>query len=178
LGVSNGAGSVPDGLVIGVFAGSHGLRGEAKLRPLTEFPERIARLKELRLRWPNGTEERRRVRGVRYHQQMALVLLEGVTTPEAAKELRGVAAVIDLEDAAPLPEGRYYEHQLIGLRVLTPEGEELGRVTEVIPGLANDVYVAGPYLIPATRDAVVRLDPEEGVLVVRSRDFLVGEEVR
>lgn len=171
-------GNVPDGLVIGVFGGSHGVRGEAKLRPLTEFPERIARLKELRLRWPNGQEERRKVLGVRYHQQMALVRLEGVTTPETATELRGVAAVIDLEDAAPLPEGRYYEHQLIGLRVLTPEGEELGTVTEVMPGLANDVYVAGPYLIPATRDAVVRLDPEEGVLVVRSRDFIVGEDVR
>ena len=62
--------------------------------------------------------------------------------------------------------------------MLTPEGEELGRITEVMEGASNDVYVAGRYLIPATHDAVLRLDPEEGVLVVRSREYLEGEEVR
>jgi 16S rRNA processing protein RimM len=176
--LSEGGKKTPDGLLIGVLVGSFGVRGEIKLRTFTEFPERIKQLKELRLRWRDGKEERRKLLGVRDHQPMMLVRLEGVTTPEAASELRGVEVVIDLDQAAPLPPGRYYEHQIVGLRVLTPEGEQLGVVKEVMAGLANDVYIAPPYLIPATRDAVIRLDPEEGVLVVRSREYLEGEEVR
>ena len=86
--------------------------------------------------------------------------------------------MVGLEEAAPLPEGRFYEHQILGLRVVTPEGEELGRVREIMRLPSNDVYVAGALLIPATHDAIVRLDPEEGVLVVRSREYLQGEEVR
>src|SRR4051812_22622625 len=168
----------PDALVIGVLVGPHGTQGEVKLLPLTEFPERIATLQELRLRFPEGDEQRRRVLGVRAHKGMFLFRLEGAATREDAEDLRNVQVLIDMEQATPLPEGRYYQHQILGLRVLTPEGEELGRVREIIEGGSADVYVAGPYMIPATHDAVLRLAPEEGVLVVRSKEYLEGEEVR
>jgi len=167
-----------DTLVVGVFVGAHGLRGEVKLRPLTEFPERLPRLRELRFRLPDGREEMRAVVSTRQHREMLLVTLEGVGDREAADALRGAEVLMDAADAPPLPEGRYYVHQLLGLRVVTPDGEELGRITEVLPYPANDVYVAGRYLIPATHDAVLRLAPEEGVVVVRSRDYLEGEEIR
>jgi len=167
-----------EGLVIGEFVGVHGVRGEVRLRPLTEFPERIPRLKELRIRFPNGREASYRLLGARLHQTLYLLRLEGVATRDEAEALRGAAALISLEDAVRLPPGRYYHHQLLGLRVLTPEGEELGRIREVLEGPSNDIYVAGRYLIPATHDAVERLSPEEGVLVVRSREYLEGEEIR
>ncbi len=167
-----------DALVVGILVGPHGVRGEVKLRLETEFPERIPQLKELRLRHPDGVEETRRLRGSRPHKGMLLLRLEGVDDMDAAEALRGAVVLVPLEQAAPLPEGRFYEHQILGLRVVTPEGEELGRVTEVMAGASNDVYVCGRYLIPATKDAVLRLDPAEGVLVVRSREYLEGEEVR
>lgn len=164
--------------MVGELVGGHGVRGEVKLRPLTEFPERIPRLKELRVRMPDGAQERYRVLGVRLHQAMYLVRLEGIETRDDADALRGAAVLIDADAATPLPEGRYYVHQLLGLRVLTPDGEELGRISEVIEGRSNDVYVAGPWMIPATHDAVLRLAPDEGLLVVRSREYLEGEDVR
>jgi 16S rRNA processing protein RimM len=165
-------------LVVGAIVGPHGIRGEVKLRPLTEFPERLSKLKQLRLRMPDGSEETHKVLKVRAQPDMFLVLLEGVQTRNDAELLRGAQAVVSLEDAVPLPEGRYYEHQLLGLRVVTPNGEELGVVREIMPGASNDVYVAGDYLIPATHDAIVRLAPEEGIIVVRSKEYLEGEEVR
>lgn len=167
-----------EGLVVGILVGTHGLRGEVKLRPVTEFPERLSRLSELRLRMPDGEERRLRVLGSRANKEMRLLRLEGVESIEEAEALRGAEVVIDLEEAAPLPEGRYYQHQILGLRVVTPEGEELGRVTDIMEGASNDVYVAGRYMVPATRDAVLRLAPEEGVIVVRSKEYLEGEEVR
>jgi 16S rRNA processing protein RimM len=164
-----------DALIIGAVVAAHGLRGEVKLRALTEFPERIPHLKELRLRFPDGHEERRKLLSARAQQDVFIVRLDGSADREHAEALRGVQVLIDLKDAAPLPEGRYYEHQILGLRVVTPDGEELGTVTEVIAGSSNDVYVAGPYLIPATHDAVKRLAPEEGIIVVHSKEYLLGE---
>ncbi|MCC2672949.1 MAG: rRNA processing protein RimM [Armatimonadetes bacterium] len=169
---------VVETLVVGAFVGPHGVRGDLKLRPLTEFPERIPQLKELRLRLPDGSEQRRRVRSIRDQQGVFVLHLEGVETRDAAEALRGTQVVVDLADAAPLPEGRYYEHQILGLRVVTPEGEELGVVRGIIPGVSNDVYVAGDYMIPATHDAIARLAPEEGIIVVHSKAYLEGEEVR
>lgn len=163
---------------MGAIVGPHGIRGEVKLRPLTEFPERLPKLKQLRLRMPDGSEETRKVLKIRAQHDMFLVLLEGVPSRNEAELLRGAQAVVPLEEAAPLPEGRYYEHQILGLRVVTPDGEELGVVREIMPGASNDVYVAGNYLIPATHDAILRLAPEEGLIVVRSKEYLEGEEVR
>lgn len=167
-----------EALVVGAIVGPHGIRGEVKLRPLTEFPERLRQFKELRLRLPEGDETRYRVRSMRDQQGVFIVKFEGIDTRNDAETLRGAQVVIDMADAAPLPEGRYYEHQILGLRVVTPDGEELGVVREIMPGASNDVYVAGDYLIPATHDAIERLAPEEGVIVVRSKSYLEGEEVR
>jgi 16S rRNA processing protein RimM len=167
--------------VIGSLVGAHGIQGELKLRPVTEFPDRIARLRELRLRFPRQPDrpaEVRRLRGMRTHHEMYLVRLEGVEDRNAAEALLGAEVWVPTAEAAPLPPGRYYEHQLVGLRVVTPAGDELGVVSEVIAGHSNDVYVAGELLIPATHDAIVKLAPEEGLIVVRSREYLEGEEVR
>jgi 16S rRNA processing protein RimM len=165
-------------IVVAAIVGAHGIRGEVKLRPLTEFPERLGKLKSLRLRLPDGREESRRVLGVRPMPDHLLVRLEGAATRDDAEALRGSVVLLDAGELPPLPEGRYYEHQILGLRVVTPGGEELGRVTQIIPGASNDVYVAGRFMVPATHDAVLRLAPEEGVIVVRSKEYLEGEEVR
>lgn len=172
---SGPAGGEDDLLVVGAIVGSHGIRGELKVRPLTEFPERIPKLRQLRLRFPDGRLATHRVRSARTHGEMVLFTLAGVEDRSAADALRGAQVVIEASEAPPLPEGRYYVHDLIGLRVVTPEGEELGTVSDVLQYPANDVYVAGPYLIPATHDAVLRLAPEEGLIVVRSRRYLEGE---
>jgi 16S rRNA processing protein RimM len=167
-----------EALVIGALVGPFGVRGEVKLRPLTEFPDRIPALKRLRLRMPDGEEQQLQVLGGRWHKEMYLVRLEGIDTMDDAETLRGAAVLVDLAEAAPLPEGRYFEHQILGLKVVTPSGEELGTIRQIIPGASNDVYVAGRWMIPATHDAVLRLAPEEGLLVVRSKEYLEGEEVR
>jgi 16S rRNA processing protein RimM len=164
--------------VVGTLVGPHGVTGEVKLRPLTDYPERLEHLKTLQLRFPDGEAATYPVLGRRWHREMLLVRLDGVLDRDAAEALRDAQVVVPVEDAAPLPEGRFYEHQILGLRVVTPDGEELGRVTQIMNLPSNDVYVAGDFLIPATHDAIERLDPEAGVVVVRSREYLEGEEVR
>jgi hypothetical protein len=79
--------------------------------------------------------------------------------------------------AEPLPEGHFYLHDVIGLRAVTADGEELGIVTDVLRSPANDVYVAGSLLIPAVKAVVDRIDPAAGLLVVHSKDALATVEV-
>jgi 16S rRNA processing protein RimM len=105
-----------------------------------------------------------------------VIRLEGVDGREAAEALAG--RYLERE-AAPLPAGSYYWHQLVGLRVTDEEGGELGRVVEVFRAGGNEVYrIEGPrgeLLIPALERVVVRIDPAAGVMVVRPNAALPEE---
>ena len=71
---------------------------------------------------------------------------------------------------SPLPAGHYYHHQLIGLNIVTTDGEALGAVTEILPGQSNDNYVVegprGQLLIPAIEDVIQSVDLERGEIVI------------
>ena len=73
-------------------------------------------------------------------------------------------------EAWKLPRGRFYWHQIVGLRVVTTEGEEIGTVSEILETGANDVYVVkgsgGERLIPAIKQVVTEIAPERGEMVV------------
>lgn len=166
-----------EGLIIGRIVGSHGLRGEVKILPLTDFPERIGEYRHITLRWRDGKEEAHEITASRPHKNVILVKLKGFQDINQVERLRDTEVWVPAEELAPLPEGHFYVHEILGMRVVTPEGEVIGPVTEVIRAPANDVYVAGGLLIPATRDAVERIDPAAREIVVRSREFLVGVEV-
>jgi 16S rRNA processing protein RimM len=174
--VSRSGGS-PGELLLGRIVGPFGRVGEVKLYPYTDFPERIGEYETLTLRMPDGRSQTREVERARPHKGVILVKLGGVDSIDEAEALRDAEVWIDASQAAPLPEGHYYLHDLIGLQVVAPDGEVLGEISEVLRGPANDVYVAGPYLIPATHDAVAAVDLEARRLIVRSREFLEAEEV-
>jgi 16S rRNA processing protein RimM len=166
-----------EGLIVGELVGPHGVIGEVKLYPLTDFPERLRRYRRLILLLPDGTRREVRVQRARPHKNVWLLKLREIHTPEEVDELRGAKVIVPPELIQPLPEGHFYLHEVIGLRVVTPDGEDLGRVTDVLRTPANDVYVAGSLMIPAVTEMIERLDPSEGVLVVRSKDVLQSEEV-
>jgi 16S rRNA processing protein RimM len=164
-------------LIVGELVGPFGIQGEVKLYPLTDFPDRLRRYRRLVLALPDGSQREVRVQRARPHKNLWLLKLREIHTPEEAEALRGAQAIVPAELAEPLPEGHFYLHDVIGLRVVTPEGEELGTVTDVLRNPANDVYVVGSLLIPAVKEIVERIDPAEGVLVVRSKEALAVDEV-
>ena len=165
-------------LIAGRLVGPFGVRGEVKLLPLTDFPERLEQLETLRLQLPDGTRQERRLLGIRPHKRLYVVRLSDCGSVEDAEALRDAEVRVPEDEEAPLPEGEYYVHQIVGLRVVTEDGEELGTVEDIIRTGANDIYRVGRLLIPATCDAVLRLDPAAGVIVTRPRAYLEGEELR
>jgi 16S rRNA processing protein RimM len=161
-----------------VVIGSHGVEGEMKLRLTTDDPEHLLKVKRVYL---GSAESATRVRGMRFHNGLALVRLAGIETPERARELTGTPIRIAGKDARPLAPGEYYLYQVVGLSVRNEVGEEIGTVTDVMETGANEVFVvtprAGgePVLIPSLADVVLDLQPDAGFMVVRPLVFY-GEE--
>ena len=155
----------PGFVAVGQIGAPWGVRGDVKVRPLTDFPERFQPGAPL---WVQG--RRHEVQRSRWSRGLVYLALSEIDSRNAAEELRGALLEVPEHDLAPLPEGQYYRFQILGLEVWTTEGACLGRVAEILSTGSNDVYVVrgGPreMLIPAIEDVVKEIDLEGGRLVV------------
>ena len=154
-------------VVVGVVVGAHGLRGELRVLPQTDFPGELVRRAEL---WLEQAGQGRlcRVETGRRQADKGLVLLKLAHCDDrtAAEALRGAVLKIRPADVVPLGPGEYYEWQIIGLEVVTGAGESLGQVAEILRTGANDVYVVGGRLIPAIADVIRSVDLDAGRIVI------------
>jgi 16S rRNA processing protein RimM len=145
--------------------GAKGLRGGMRIEPLTDWPERLA---PGELLFVEDEAEPRRVAAIEWGGRIPAIMLDGIDSREAAEALRD--RYLEVE-AAPLPEGSYYWHQLEGLAVTDPAGARLGTLTSVFRVGENEVYCveneAGQeLLIPALRDVVREIDLDGRRMVV------------
>jgi 16S rRNA processing protein RimM len=165
--------SAPGWLYVGRVTAPFGVSGEVRVVTETDFPERLAE----RPLFVGPDHRPMRVEHARPHGREMLLKLGGVDTVEAAEALRGAELSIAIADATPLPPGRYYLHQIVGLEVWTVNGERYGEVREVLSRLANDIYVvdrAGKeVLVPAIADVVKEIDIAAGRMVI---DVIPGLE--
>jgi 16S rRNA processing protein RimM len=157
------------GRVVGVF----GVQGAVKVLPLTDFDDRFGTGSELYLDGvPRGVEWSRR------QATTMVVKLAGLDSRTNAEALRGSYLEVPESAARPLPDGAWYYDQLLGLRVVTESGRDLGSIDEVMERPANDVWVAraetGETLIPATREVVRDVDLDARLVTVA--DWLVEVE--
>jgi 16S rRNA processing protein RimM len=166
--------SEPQFLAVGRVLRPHGLRGELRVEIHTDYPERFALYRQLYL---GSAYVPYRLEGHRFHQGVVLLTLEGIDDRNKATALQGQWVWIAMDDAVPLEEGEYYLHQVLDLRVITVDGEELGWVAEIIETGANDVYVVhgarGEILLPAIPEVIVKVDVQAGKMTVRLLDGLV-----
>jgi 16S rRNA processing protein RimM len=101
-----------------------------------------------------------------------VVKLATIDSVEDAEKLRGQDLTIPRSELYPLPQGQYYTFQIIGLKVVTTEGELLGHITEIMTTGSNDVYIVegkrGEILIPAIEDVVKSIDLKKGKVVIEA----------
>jgi len=165
----------PRFIAIGRILRPHGVRGEVVVEVWTDFPQRFDTIQTVYL----GNEieaEAWQVADTRWHKDRVLLKLQGCDNRTAAERLRGLLVQIPIEEAMPLPEGEYYPHQLVGLDVVTVEGENLGRLSDVLFTNANEVYVVvgprGQILLPAIAEVILKVDLQAGQMVVRLMEGL------
>jgi len=165
-------------VAIGEIARVHGLRGEVRVTPLTDHPERFARVRECVL-WDATRDERetRRITTARRHGDALLVTFAGCESPEDARSLVGRLIALPRAEALPPPAGSFYPWQLEGARVTTEDGRLVGRVTGIEHSGAQDLWVVAgegrEHLIPAVADIVLDVDVAAGRVVIRPPDGLL-----
>lgn len=161
---------VPEGyLAVGRIVGVHGIRGELKVEPHTDFPERFAPGVVLAM---GPTLEEVVVESGRSHKGHVLLALEGITDRNAADELRGLWLFVAEDEAIELDDETFWVHDILGLDVVTDEGQPLGVVADVLFTGANEVYVVRTpqrreILLPATDEVVLKIDLAARRMTVR-----------
>ncbi len=163
-----------DTVTVGQIERPFGVKGEVKVRSLSDVPGRLEGLKNVSLLARSGQTLETSVTHVRRVGGGFILGLTGVTTPEAAGLWRG-GFIRTIRGAVPgLPDGHYYECDLIGLVVSTEEGRLLGVLEEIwnLPG--NHVFVvrqgAKEVLIPAAKELIGAVDLEARTMTVRLID--------
>ena len=165
-------------VVIGEVTRPHGLRGELRVMPHTDRPERFAALAECVL-WDEATDVRavRRITAARRQGDAVLLSLAGCESVEAAAALVGKLVALPRAQALTPPPGRVYPWQLIGCRVLTDDGRSIGELTGIEPSPAHDLWVVRgaerEHLIPAVAEIVVEVDVEGRRVVIRPPEGLL-----
>ena len=156
-------------LEAGRIVNTHGVRGEVKIQPWADSPEFLRDFSRLYI---DGRPYR--LLSARVHKSSVIASLEGVDDVNAAMALRDKTVCIDRREAR-LPEGGYFIQDLIGAKVVTEDGAELGTLAEVLNMPASDVYVVRgerEILIPAVPQFIVSRDIDEGVITVRMMEGL------
>lgn len=169
------AASEPEYLIVAHITRPHGILGEVKAQIITQYPERLKKIRILYL----GNEHRPlRLQDVRYVDQGLLLRFETISDRKAADLLRDTLVYIHRQDAVPLNEGEYYLYQLEGIDVVTDAGDTLGKVTGVIETGANDVYVVtrpdgSEILLPVIPDVILNVDTQSRRMTVHLLNGLV-----
>jgi 16S rRNA processing protein RimM len=143
--------------IIGVITAPHGLQGAVKINPLSDFPERFAHLKSCYLRRRDGSVSEAKVIDVRQGNRCIYLTFDMFRTRNEAELLRGCEVCVAEKDSWPLPENTYYVSDLIGFRVVSDKGEDIGRLTDVIRGAQDILQIEGRFgelLVPFVNEWV------------------------
>jgi 16S rRNA processing protein RimM len=168
--------------VVGRVARPHGLRGQVVIDVETDFPgERFRPGVEVFVRQAADVRPVT-ITSVRFQRERPIIGLEGVATIESAEKLAGAELRVPVDRLAPLPEGTYYRHDLVGCRVEGAGGSLIGVVVEVEGDAGSSRLVVdapgGVVLVPLAAAICRTIDPARKRIVVDPPEGLLDLNVR
>ena len=161
----------------GVITQTHGVHGEVKVFPTTDDPERFLNLKYVFL--DTGREKMKlTIQSVKFFKQFVILKFKGINNINDIEKYKRCPLLVDRENAVELEEDEYFISDMIGMNVLTEDGEILGTLKDVIETGANDVYIVnskehGEVLIPAIKECILDVNVKEGRMLVHLMDGLI-----
>lgn len=159
-----------DLLKVGIITSTHGLRGEVKVFPTTDDAGRFLDLKEIIL--DTGKEKKTlTIERVKFFKNMVILKFKEFDDINDVEIYRQKELLVTRDQAVPLEENEYFIADLIGLKAVSDEGEDLGEIADVLQSAANDIYVikkAGiaDLLVPAIKECVKKVDIENGTIEI------------
>lgn len=164
-------------LRVGVISSTHGIKGEVKVYPTTDDPNRFKLLKEVLL--DTGKEHLPlEIEGVKFFKQMVILKFKGIDDINDIEKYRGRDLLITRENAVKLEKDEYFIFDLIDSEVITEEGQKLGVLAEILTTAANDVYVVKTaegkeILLPSIKECILDIDAENKKITVHLMKGLV-----
>lgn len=155
-----------DLFTIGQIVAPHGVRGDVRIYPDTDFPKRFLKMK---YGYING--KKYEVESARLHKRVVLMKFAGVDDRNAAELLVKKDLQVPREDLVPLQKGQHYIYDIIGSAVYDLQDHELGKLTDVLHTGSNDVYVVTAddgkeTLLAAIPDVIKSIDESAKKIVV------------
>ena len=152
-------------VVIGKISAPHGVRGEVRIVPLTDFPERFENLKTVFLEDDSKME----LESVKFSNKFIIAKFKNINSRNDIEIFNGKLLMLNRSVIPSLPEGEYYNFDIIGLEVIDDKGSKLGKITEVLKTGSNDVYVVEgkkQILVPALKKVVKEINLADGFMKV------------
>jgi len=172
-------GSEGELLLVGRVARPHGVRGHVIVNPETDFVEDRFRAGQVLLVGPEDRAEPREILDIKFHLRRPIIALGGIETMDDAEALAGAELWLPQSALAPLPEGTFYRHDLVGCDVFDTRAALVGRVTAVEGTLDRSLLVVdGSVMIPLVETICLEVDlparrvivnPPEGLLELYGR---------
>ncbi len=159
-----------DKLQVGVITSTHGIRGEVKVFPTTDDAQRFLDLKTVYL--DTGKEELElEIERVKFFKNLVILKFKNYDNINDIEKYKKCPILVTREDAVELEENEYFIADLIGLDAVSDEGENLGKISDVLQTGANDVYViknkgVKDILVPAIEQCVREVNLEENRIVI------------
>ncbi len=143
---------------VGVIINTFGVKGEVKIYPDIDYFDELERV------FIEGKEYK--IEKLREQKEIIIAKFEGIDDINQIEHLKNSEVMIALEDRPELPEGKHYVGDLLGLEVITEDGQVLGTLDNIYNTGANDIYEVGEILLPATDEVIKQIDMENKKIIV------------
>ena len=162
---------------VGVITQTHGIRGEVKVFPTTDDPMRFKKLKACVIQLKRETVQLE-VQSVKFFKQYVILKFKGYDNINDIEQFVKKDLMVTRDNAVKCEPGEYFICDLIGLKVVTDDGKELGTLTEVLETGANNVYEVTTtngkqVLIPVIDECILAHDMEAKTVTVHLLDGLL-----
>ncbi|TRZ38746.1 ribosome maturation factor RimM [Niallia circulans] len=166
---------------VGKVVNTHGIRGELRVISRTDFPEERYKVGNSIYFFGEGKKEpsELKVKTQRPHKNFHLLTFEGYDNVNEVEFMKGGTLKVPESFLGELPENEYYFHEIIGCKVETVEGDEIGVISEILTPGANDVWVIKTtkkteVLIPYIEEVVMKVDVKEKLVVIEPMEGLLS----
>jgi 16S rRNA processing protein RimM len=166
---------------VGKIVNTHGIKGEVRVISKTDFADqRYKKGNSLYLFMSDGGEPiELMVKSHRTHKNFDLLTFEGYDDINQLEGLKGGILKVPESQLGKLSKDEYYFHEIIGCTVLTNEGEEVGKIKEILTPGANDVWVikgkdGKEQLIPYIADVVKEIDVVDKKIIITPIEGLLS----
>jgi 16S rRNA processing protein RimM len=168
-------------LVVARIGRAHGIKGEVTVEVRTDEPELRLAPGAVLATEPASTGPLTIETG-RVHSGRLILRFEGVSDRTGAEALRNTLLIAEIDpEELPEEEDEYYDHQLMDLDVVTKDGEEVGRITEISHLPSQDLFIVerpdgSEVMIPFVESIVIEIDLEEQRAVIDPPPGLIDDQ--